>query len=388
MKSFIWVNLLHFYQPPHQNSALLKIIAKESYLFLLNFFKKHPKLRLTVNFSGSLTELLEQNGLHKIVQGFKELALKEQIELVGTAKYHPILPLLPEREIKRQIELNDKINKAYFGNAYNPQGFFCPEMAYSKKVGRLVKSLGFQWVILDEIAWRGKLGEVDFSKKYLEQDSGLTVIFRHRGISKSFVPETIYQSRNNLPSPLITATDAEMYGHHHKDPKKYLQLIYKDKNIHTARISSFLKQLKEAEKFFVHPCSWESLEKELADDKPFALWQDRRNDFHKILWQLANLAIKANDKYNAPGEDRWARHHLDRGLASCTWWWLSERKPDAFTPRLWNPDEILKGAEEIIRSLRSLSKMPAAEKVRAEKMYQKFMGSVWEKHWQVNQNIK
>lgn len=388
MKKITWVNFLHFYQPPHQNPALLKIVVRESYRFLLNFFKKNPNLRLTVNISGSLTELLEQHGHHKIIQGFKELALREQIELVGSAKYHPILPLLPEEEIKRQIELNNNINQTYFGNAYNPKGFFCPEMAYNDKVGRVLKKMGFKWIILDEIAFNGKLNEIDYNKKYLDRENGLYIIFRNRNISKSFVPEFIYKNKEKMSKVVITATDAEMYGHHHKEPKKYLNKIILDENIVTLPISIFLKQLKEEEKIMPMPSSWESTEKDLHAGMPFAMWSDPNNDFHKMLWELTNMAINFNNEYNIDDHDEWARRHLNRGLASCTWWWMAERKIDVFSPWAWSPDEIAKGAEEIIRSIRSLGDLPTEKKLQAEKLYQKFMGDVWEKHWRINKNIK
>ncbi len=376
-----WINFLHFYQPPYQDKALLKIIVKESYNFLLSFLKKNSKVNFTINFTGSLTELLEHNGHHKIIEGFKDLASKGQIELVATAKFHPILPFLPDKEIKRQIELNDKINKAYFGAAYNPRGFFCPEMAYSEKVGKILKELGYQWIILDEISYNGKLGQADPLKKYIDVKTGLRVIFRNRKISKSFVPETIIKEK--FSDPVITATDAEMYGHYHKDPQKYLKEVTKSADIETLTISSFLKRLKEEEKVNLIEASWETLEKDLASGRPFYLWNNPKNDFHNLLWKLADMAIKLNYKYNANNKNSWARRHLDRGLASCTWWWMSERKVDVFSPWSWNPDEVEKGVEELIRSIRSLKDAPAQAKIKAEKLAGELTSKVWERHWQI-----
>jgi len=385
MKKNNWINFLHFYQPPYQDVKLLKIIVRESYNFLLSFLNKHQEMRFTVNFCGSLTELLEQNGHHKIIEGFRELALRGQVELVGTAKYHPILPLLPEEEIKRQIELNDKINKAFFGNAYNPKGFFCPEMAYDKKTGKIIKQMGFEWVILDEIAYNGKLGEVDYNKKYKEKETGLAVIFRNRKISKSFPPETIYKKRANFDSPIITATDAEMYGHYHKDPKKFLTKIANAEEIETLLISAFLKRLKKSEEFSAITSSWESEENDIKNKRPFIFWNNPDNKIHGSLWQLAKLVWSANKKYNSKSQDEWARKHLNRGIASCTWWWTSEQKADVFSPWSWNPDEIGKGVEELIKSVRSLKGAPTEIKIKAERLAKNIMSDVWEKHWLINE---
>ncbi len=383
MSKITWANLLHLYQPPNQNPALLKIIVKESYQSLLKILKNHPNLKFTVNFSGSLTELLSQNGAQNLIKGYKELALKNQIELTSTAKYHPILPLLPSNEIEHQIRINDKINKSLFGPAYEPQGFFCPEMAYSKKVGKIIKKLGFKWIILDEIAYNGKLNQVDFEKGYEIKDLGLKVIFRDRTISKSFVPESIYEKLKDKKDELIiTATDAEMYGHHHKDHQNIFEKISKDKNLETIKISNLIKSYSEFEKISPKTCSWETAPSDLQKNMPFPLWDNPKNKVHQKIWQLANLAIKLNKQYNSENKNIWSRKHLDRGLASCTWWWASLKKPDVFSPLTWNPDEIENGIGELIRSIRSLKNISKKAKITAENIYLELIKIIWHKHWQ------
>ena len=66
-----------------------------------------------------------------------------------------------------------------------------PEMAYSIEAAKIIKSLGYEWIILDEIAMNGKLGEVDFAKIYFDENSGLKIIFRNRQLSKSYVPDDL-----------------------------------------------------------------------------------------------------------------------------------------------------------------------------------------------------
>ena len=74
---------------------------------------------------------------------------------------------------------------------------------------------------------------------------------------------------------------------------------------------------------------------DLQKNNPFPLWNNPKNQIHKLLWQLANEAIDANKKYNKNNKDIWARKHLNQGLASCSWWWAAAKKPDVFSPITW-----------------------------------------------------
>jgi len=89
---------------------------------------------------------------------YHRLERQGQVEIMTVPYYHPILPLIPPSEMRRQVELNTKANRRYFGEAYRPQGFFPPEMCYSFGVARVAADLGFRWLIVDEIAFDGALG--------------------------------------------------------------------------------------------------------------------------------------------------------------------------------------------------------------------------------------
>jgi len=119
-----WAQLLHFYQPPTQTHEILHKVAEESYRPVVEVIRQHPNARLAVNIQGVLTELLLEHGLADVVLGLKELAEKGQIEFVGSAKFHPILPLIPEAERTRAIADNAQTNGRALGSTWKPRGFF------------------------------------------------------------------------------------------------------------------------------------------------------------------------------------------------------------------------------------------------------------------------
>ncbi|MBU1164548.1 phosphotransferase [Patescibacteria group bacterium] len=379
-----WVNFLHIYQPPYQDPEVVQQVSKESYWQLVNILKKNKNAKITLNFSGCLLEHLYSVGQEKLIEEFKQLVAGRQIELVGSARYHPILPLLPPNEIKRQIELNDQILKQAFDDLYHPTGFFLPEMAYNANVAKIIKKLGYKWIILDEIAYKGRLGLVDYNKKYKIKNIGLMVAFRNRDISKTFVPDTILSltKKSNPPNFLITATDGEMYGHHHHDWQNVFEQILKNNQVRTKTVSEYLELSMPTESVTPLASSWESTPQELKRKLPYALWQNPKNKIHQNLWDLRKIAIRvvSASKEKGPNYD-WARHHLDRGLASCAWWWAADRKLDLFDFVTWNPDAVEKGIKELISSIRSLHNVSQKTKLEAEKLYHLLIKEIWKKHW-------
>jgi len=375
-----WVNFLHIYQPPNQFPEILDNVVHDSYIPLINLAKKYKRFYFTLNINASLTEQLAERGYGKIIGEIKKLAERRQIEFTGSAAYHPILPLLPDNEVIHQIEKNFEINREHFGGVYRPKGFYSPEMAYSNRIARIVKKLGYKWIILDEMQTEEK---INFSKKYYIKGLGLEVVFRERQLSKSYPPETLLARLKRAEGEIvgISATDGEMYGHWHRDENKGLQRIIARRNVNILRVSDFLFERNGREYVEPYRSSWESLPEEISSKNPFALWKDPKNKLHKKLWQFTNLAIKIVNKQKKDPNYYWARWHLDRGLASCTFWWCSRRQPSPFCPITWNPDEVEKGLVQLIRSIRSLEKLSSSTKLAAEKKYFLLQKLIWETHW-------
>ena len=223
-----WVNLLHFYQPPMADRETVIEAAEKSYKKIIQTLKKNPQIKFTLNLTGCLLEKLDQLGYHDLIADIKSLYEAKRIELTGTAAFHPILPLIPEQEIIRNIEINEAILKKYFGKKFHPSGFFMPELAYSAKAAKIIADFNYQWIILDEISAYGKLNKLDFNKSYLAKDSGLKIFFRNRAFSRSYVPKTILDLLSQKYRGLaLTGTDAELYGLRHHDLALDLEKLIK-----------------------------------------------------------------------------------------------------------------------------------------------------------------
>jgi len=371
-----WINFLHFYLPPTSEVGVVTEATDRSYAWILEMANKYKNWRFTINMNASLTNLLKDKH-NNIIAGIKNLIDQKQLELVDSLAFHPIAPLLPAAHIIRQIKINQEVNQQAFG--VKAQGFFLPEMAYAPSLGNLLVKLGYKWLILDEISHEGKEGKIDWQKKYQLKNSNLNVVYRSRQWSKDYPPRLIVQKSSSLPPYIVSATDAELYGHRFVDWEGWLAKALDNPNIKCLTISEYLNELKQI--IITNPVAshWESLEKEIKK-LPFSLWLNKKNRIQKKLWKLARLALDELDKNPADANFHWAEKHLDQGLASCTFWWASGHDFNLFGAPAWKPDEVEKGATELVKSIRSL-KISAATKLRAEKYYHQIKKLLWTKHW-------
>ena len=149
----LWINFLHIYQPVNADAHVIKEATDMSYYRIIRALEEHPEIKFTINISTCIFYRWEELGYKDIIVRIGKLIKKGQIDLTGTACYHPILPLIPEKEIEYQIKENENLLKKHFGSDFKPKGFFFPELAYSPEAAKIVKQMGYKWILLDEIAY-------------------------------------------------------------------------------------------------------------------------------------------------------------------------------------------------------------------------------------------
>lgn len=387
----LWINFLHFYQPANADKDTIIEATEKSYKRIVRALLENPGIKFTFNITGCLVLRWKEMGYSELIRGIKKLADRNQIELTGSAAYHPLLPLIPEKEIIKQVEENESILRENFGDI-KLAGFFMPEMAYGVKAARVIKKMGYDWIILDEISHSGKLNEVDFFRKHIDKNSGLKVIFRSRKYSSQYVPEFLNKEleKNCQGKIYITATDGELYGLRHNDPSAEFEKFLKKNNFSTAVISEFLEGIESIEKISIIPSNWESEEREIKKNVPYFLWKNPKNAIHQKLWSFAEFAYRVVETNQNKDNYKWARWHLVRGLSSCTFWWASQKDfKHIYGPYAWNPDEIVKRINELLKAIRSLEALTTINtKIKAEKMAIDIKGMVWEKHWHLKHRGK
>ncbi len=391
----IWANFLHFYQPPTQKKYWVDRITNEAYRRILHELEAHPDARLTINIAAVLLELWDKFGHQDVIAGYRKLIERGQIEVTGSAKFHPLLPKLPDAEIIRQIYLNELTLYKYLGvvgpilnreqrTEQQINGFFPPEMAFDRRLAGIVARLGYRWVICDEYSYNDRLGMVRGDRLYVVEDLPLNIFFRERGPSFKILSGQLgtaklftdyLGTRLAEKDYLLTAMDGETFGHHRPGLEKLLFELYELDGLKTATLSELPKLFKRVAKVSVRPATWALMAKDLEKNAPFSRWDDADNEIHARQWQLTDLAIKTVNEskiYNLkskignsdsvadnyrfaiidfksdggktlnPKQHQWwkARELLDKALHSDQYWWASARP-------WWSLEMVEAGARDL-----------------------------------------
>jgi len=354
--------LLHIYQPPVQIAPVIRSITSECYRPLVDVLKTHPDARITLNINGTLTEQLNDYGFSDVIDGFAFLASAGQIEFTGSAKYHPLLPLLPEPEITRQIELNNQTNQQFFGEAFKPRGFFPPEMAVSEDVFDPIKRAGFEWVAMSGIASTASSWP---TTNVCQHPNGLKLVFRDDLVSVDCAFDRVndieaFANRLKWKNTdddyyIILAMDGETFGHHIKHAfKDFLIPLFdalpRRDDIQMHSVSEIIDMFPAGEVQVPRASTWSTMTYDIQRDIPFPLWFDPNNAIHVeqykfmmygiVLVNLAQKYVEGMDGERKAEFDN-ARNFLDRGIHSCQTWWASKRP-------WYSPDMILRGLNEIL----------------------------------------
>ena len=409
-----WAQLLHFYQPPTQVPSVLKKICDESYRPLLHVFEEFPNAQLTINFNGVLTDMLIDCGHKDVIEGYRNLAQRGQLEFTATGKYHPILPLVPKEEVKRQIDLNTQTNRRSFGQSYAPQGFFPPEMCYSHDILQPIIKSGYRWVILSGIACPSEW-PLDIIYKAECDGQEIAVFFRDDVLSnrisfqelkaKEFIAhlEKWQGARENIY--VVTAMDAETYGHHIQGwERTFLAKVYEElepptetfeevkqakalAGQHTAllvnneaagkiqmvTISQLLDLFPQGQTIEPKASSWSTTAGDIKSGNYYPLWWDKDNEVHRLQWEHLNICIELVNKALECADNEESRHSakiarglLDRAEHSCQMWWASNRP-------MWDINLIHMGLisqlRTVVNAYRAINKSGTSEEIKREYYY-------------------
>ncbi|MFW9969761.1 MAG: hypothetical protein ACFFDF_06140, partial [Candidatus Odinarchaeota archaeon] len=323
--------------------------------------------KFSLNINGVLIELLYEFGLSDTMDLIKKLVSENIIEIVGTAKFHPILPLIPKIEAQRQIQMNEEVNKKEF-DQWERKGFFPPELAFSGGLAKFIRELGYKWVIMSGIAC-----PVDWPyNKIYTSPNGLQLFFRDDILSNkiafnnisaiNFIKEikNLQKHKKNINQIyIVTALDGETFGHHIKNYEKTflgktLELINQDDDIETIFISDLDQHFPIANKKIIpKESSWSTTYEDLKANVPYSLWNHPDNNVHKYYWKImGNLNNLMNLLDNLDFAKDWeglnyyhtARHYYNRGVYSCPTWWANPLN------KTWSPNLIYRGVDTLMRA--------------------------------------
>lgn len=343
--------MLHLYQPPTQDLEVTDAILKSCYLPLLKILSQKSGFGLTLNISGSLILQLHDLGANEFFDLVKNLINDGKVEVVNSAIYHPLLPIIPEDVVTRQIEKNSQALKIFLG-IKTTNGFFPPELGINGKVINLINS---NYIFVDESAVSVKSPIVKYGKKYLLMNNRKVCDLLREYPKRLPVEKIVDLIKQNCSDDglIVTVNDGELFGHHYSERLEVLSELLNRGEIKFIKaseaINRFGMQAPEISKIF--PSTW-------LDHKDFSMWN--KNALQKEYLKLQNLIYKSLQN----NSDTLTLDLFDRGTSSCYLYWLSNWP-------WWHPALVQKGAERLIECTKDFE---------AHKIYEDFLDKMWKYH--------
>lgn len=357
----LWANFFHIYQPPDWDPNIIRRVARESYVPLLTFLRENPRVRLTLNVTGSLLEQLYAHGMTEPIEHLKELVRRGQVELTMTPKYHPLSPLLPFPHVARQIEAQQQLMAETFGSL-RPVGFYPPEMAVTREFLRAVAGAGYRWVISDDFLLP-KGFSLTPEQGAVFAGTNLRLVFRNHTLSdylgffaepgeklahfKELIVKETGQERT-----ILTGMDGENLGHHRPESLPMWKALVMEKGVNAVTVSEFLEGQTGIQELVPRSGSWSTLPEHLDQGIPFPLWKDPENPIHTLQWRLTETVLNIAERIPYDGG---ALERIDRALVSDQYWWASAAP-------WWDRDIVVRLTDRLGDAVRGLELTGAEQK--------------------------
>ncbi|MCX8096247.1 MAG: hypothetical protein N3D81_01970 [Spirochaetes bacterium] len=145
---FIWT--LH--QPLYNDPKLVKQNLSSFLPVYSSIIKLYSQRNTPVSISitGSLLYQLAYY-YPKILEDFRKLASRKNVEMMVTSFSYSLLPFLDEAEVYRSLLLDKEFKDNYLGT-FNMKGGWLPEMAFSEKLVFPILQVGVNWIPISDLA--------------------------------------------------------------------------------------------------------------------------------------------------------------------------------------------------------------------------------------------
>ncbi len=314
--------ILHAYQPITQTKEVLERIIEKCYKPFFESLLANPSVKISLNIAGCLLEKLtmEYPEIVKLIEKAKD---NNQIELMGSAFYHPILPLTRPEDQSYQIQKQNIAVTGIFGTS--PTTFFPPELALNPESIPLIIDEGFKIIVSAANSLNLTYGGI----YQLDDGRKIFIIKRNKIISNNISFDYYKRNTEKLEKeisrnykldklPVVLAMDLETFGEHHSNYYKFFFEIAQ--KVSTITLTEFQINYNISTPIdFLYFTSWSTSDEDYQQRNHLPLWNDPDNSVHQLLLEHMKLLEKTKEKIeNVSWMDEYQAAHY-----SCQFWWAS-----------------------------------------------------------------
>lgn len=162
--------LLHAHQPVGNFDYVIEEAYGKAYLPFVDLLAGHPKVRLSLHYTGYLLEWIEKRH-PEFFSKLRRLVERGQVELVGGGYYEPILTVIPDRDKLAQLtKLRDYIISRF---GVTPRGAWLAERVWEPSLARPLAEAGVEYIVLDDTHFMvAGLHAGELEGYYITEDAG------------------------------------------------------------------------------------------------------------------------------------------------------------------------------------------------------------------------
>ncbi|MBI5472090.1 MAG: DUF1926 domain-containing protein [Ignavibacteriae bacterium] len=173
MKSLNTVFAVHNHQPIGNFEKIFEEAFQLSYKPFLEVLEKHPTVKITQHWTGTLLEWLVVKH-PELIEMMREMVTRGQLELLTGSYYEAILAIIPEPDRIGQIKkLSDHIYKIF---DFEPRGLWLAERVWEQPLVASLAKAGVEFVVVDDTHFRHVgLHDEELLGYYITEEQGLTL---------------------------------------------------------------------------------------------------------------------------------------------------------------------------------------------------------------------
>lgn len=230
---------LHNHQPVGNFDHVFEESYSLAYLPFIKLLQQYENIRLSLHQSGILWNWQEKNH-PEFLDKVKKLVKQNRIELMTGGFYEPILPVIPDRDKKGQIELLNKYLKDKFD--VKPTGLWLSERVWEPHLPKTLNQAGVQYLPIDDTHfYYAGFQREDLKGVFVTEEEGyqirlLPIQKKLRflipfGTVEEVITELKELAEKNPGGMAIYADDGEKFGswpgtHQHCYKEKWLEQLF------------------------------------------------------------------------------------------------------------------------------------------------------------------
>jgi 4-alpha-glucanotransferase len=345
MKKLKFLFGIHCHQPVGNFEEVFTEAFEKAYLPFIQVLENHPRIRVTIHYSGILFDWFKKNR-PEFMDLLRKLVRRGQLEILSSGYYEPILSVIPDEDKLGQIEMQNNFIREEFGNA--PQGLWLTERVWEPTLPKTLVKAGIEYIMLDDHHFKlAGIPNDDLSGYFVTEDEGETIkVFPIDEKLRKMIPfkepkEVIKYLKtladNDESTAVVCMDDGEKLGlrpesHKFVYAEGYLEELFREieensKWLTPMTFSEYIDEYRAKGRVYLPTASYkEMMEWSGGYFRNFFVKYPEANNMHKRMLQVSkNLRTLRMGKTlfgNRENEEQLlkALKHLYKAQCSCAYW--------------------------------------------------------------------